>query len=86
MTKKLGRPLKPREDPGLAAAITAAESITALAVSIGTTPQNVAQWPRVPGERVLAVEASTGVPRHVLRPDIYPPPRRAKRVSLSAHV
>jgi DNA-binding transcriptional regulator YdaS (Cro superfamily) len=28
---------------------------------------------RVPAERVLAIEAATGVPRHELRPDIYPP-------------
>ena len=28
---------------------------------------------RVPAERVLAVEKATGVPRHQLRPDLYPP-------------
>lgn len=28
---------------------------------------------QVPGERVLAVEAHTGVSRYVLRPDIYGP-------------
>ncbi|WP_225206260.1 transcriptional regulator [Novosphingobium huizhouense] len=27
---------------------------------------------RLPGEHVLAIEAATGVPRHHLRPDIYP--------------
>jgi DNA-binding transcriptional regulator YdaS (Cro superfamily) len=38
------------------------------------TPQAVSQWKRVPAERVLDVERATGVPRHELRPDIYPPP------------
>lgn len=28
---------------------------------------------QIPGARVLAVEAHTGVSRHVLRPDIYGP-------------
>lgn len=27
---------------------------------------------RLPGEYVLQVEAATGVPRHLLRPDLYP--------------
>jgi DNA-binding transcriptional regulator YdaS (Cro superfamily) len=27
---------------------------------------------RVPAERVLSIEAATGVPRHELRPDLYP--------------
>lgn len=27
---------------------------------------------RVPAERVIAIEAESGVPRHELRPDIYP--------------
>lgn len=39
----------------------------------GLTPQAVSQWRRVPVERVLDVERATGVPRHELRPDIYPP-------------
>jgi DNA-binding transcriptional regulator YdaS (Cro superfamily) len=28
---------------------------------------------RLPADRVLIVEARLGVPRHLLRPDIYPP-------------
>lgn len=34
----------------------------------------VSQWARVPAERVLIVERITGIPRHLLRPDIYPNP------------
>lgn len=31
----------------------------------------------VPAKRVLSIEAATGVSRHELRPDLYPPMRRA---------
>ncbi len=37
----------------------------------------VSQWKRVPAERVLDVEKITGIPRHLLRPDIYPNPAEA---------
>jgi DNA-binding transcriptional regulator YdaS (Cro superfamily) len=30
----------------------------------------------VPAERAIDVESITGVPRHELRPDIYPPPEQ----------
>ncbi|MCK1718886.1 YdaS family helix-turn-helix protein [Bradyrhizobium sp. 141] len=36
------------------------------------TPQAIAQWKQVPAERVLKVEKATGIPRHRLRPDLYP--------------
>lgn len=48
-------------------------SAAKLAASLGITDQAVGQWKRVPAERVLAVEKLSGVPRHELRPDIYPP-------------
>lgn len=40
----------------------------------GITPQAVSQWKRVPAERVIDVERLSGVPRHELRPDIFPAP------------
>ena len=42
--------------------------------ALGITGQAVSQWVRVPAERVLKVEAITGVPRWQLRADLYPPP------------
>lgn len=43
-----------------------------IAKALGITSQAISQWRRVPAEQVLAVERVTGVPRHELRPDIYP--------------
>jgi len=48
------------------------------ALNCGITPQAIAQWKHVPAERVLRVEKVTGVPRHRLRPDLYPAPKRAR--------
>jgi DNA-binding transcriptional regulator YdaS (Cro superfamily) len=39
---------------------------------IGITAQAVSQWDEVPPLRVLSVERISGVPRHELRPDLYP--------------
>jgi DNA-binding transcriptional regulator YdaS (Cro superfamily) len=41
--------------------------------------QAVYQWSRVPAEHVSVVEQITGIPRHELRPDLYPVER--ERVS-----
>lgn len=47
-----------------------------LARKLGITHGAVYQWDKVPAERVLDVERLTGIPRHELRPDIYPAPSR----------
>ena len=60
-----------KPNDGLVEAIKQAGGITALARSIGIKPPSVAEWRRVPAERVLAVEAATGVPRERLRPDLF---------------
>lgn len=39
-----------------------------------TSTGAVSQWDKVPAERLPDVERITGIPRHVLRPDICPPP------------
>jgi len=58
-------------DPGLDEAIRAAGGVGALARKIGISQPSVSNWGRVPAERVLAVEAATGIDRSVLRPDLY---------------
>ncbi len=52
-------------------AIEKAGSVKALAVIIGVRPQGISQWKRVPQEHVRAIEALTGLPKHVIRPDVY---------------
>jgi TorA maturation chaperone TorD len=60
-------------DQGLDQAIRAAGGITELARRIGISQPSVSNWERIPAERVLAVEAATGVARTVLRPDLFHP-------------
>jgi TorA maturation chaperone TorD len=58
-------------DAGLDEAIRVAGGVGALARKIGISQPSVSNWARIPAERVLAVEAATGVDRSVLRPDLY---------------
>ena len=68
-------------------AIKAAGGLAGLAKPLGITEQAVSQWDEVPPLRVLAVEQASGVPRHELRPDIYPAPvgRTPKFLGSRAH-
>lgn len=63
-----------KRDTALTHAIKVAGGPSALAKAVGVSPQAVCLWKRVPALRVLAVEAATNgvVPRHRLRPDLYP--------------
>src|SRR5215813_13769905 len=58
-------------DAGLEEAIRVAGGVGALAQKIGISQPSVSNWSRVPAERVVSVEAVTGVARTVLRPDLY---------------
>jgi TorA maturation chaperone TorD len=58
-------------DPGLSEAIRAAGGVGELARQIGISQPSVSNWIRVPAERVVPVEAITGIDRAVLRPDLY---------------
>jgi len=58
-------------DRGLEEAIRAVGGVTELARRIGISQPSVSNWTRIPAERVLTVEAVTGVARNILRPDLY---------------
>ena len=58
-------------DEGLDEAIRVAGGVGALARKIGISQPSVSNWARIPAERVLSVEAATGVSRTILRPDLY---------------
>ncbi|MBK8752402.1 MAG: helix-turn-helix domain-containing protein [Candidatus Competibacteraceae bacterium] len=63
----------------LQSAVLRAGGQTHLAKAIGLKQGHIWFWlkrGRIPAERVLAVEAATGISRHELRPDIYPEPDR----------
>jgi DNA-binding transcriptional regulator YdaS (Cro superfamily) len=60
-----------KHDSGLRLAIAAAGSERKLGSKIGVSGQAINNWPRVPAELVVKVETATGVPREVLRPDLY---------------
>ena len=82
------RPRTPTFDvarAALAHAISVAKGPGKLGAAVGVSSQAISQWKQVPAQRVLLVERVTGVPRHMLRPDLYPPPAfmaaEAERVS-----
>src|SRR3954462_7913389 len=61
-------------DQGLNEAIQAVGGVSELARRIGISQPSVSNWDKIPAERVLAVEAATGVERIRLRPDLYREP------------
>lgn len=58
-------------DDGLDRAIDAVGGVAELARKIGISQPSVSNWSKVPAQRVIAVEAATGVCRNELRPDLY---------------
>lgn len=56
---------------GLQEAIRAVGGVTELARRIGISQPSVSNWSRIPADRVIAVEAATGIDRAILRPDLY---------------
>jgi TorA maturation chaperone TorD len=64
-------------DQGLEQAISAVGGISELARRIGISQPSVSNWERIPAERVLSIEAATGVARDVLRPDLFASAARA---------
>jgi TorA maturation chaperone TorD len=58
-------------DLGLNNAIDAVGGVSELARRLGISQPSVSNWQRIPADRVLAVEAATGIDRATLRPDLY---------------
>lgn len=55
--------------------IKKAGGVVAVAAALGIDHSSVSKWqrlPRVPHGRVPALEKLTGIPRHELRPDLWP--------------
>jgi molybdopterin-guanine dinucleotide biosynthesis protein MobB len=73
-------------DSGLDEAIRAAGGIGSLARKAGISLRCISNWNRVPAQRVVAVEAATGVNRALLRPDVYSEYRSMADNILSARI
>lgn len=58
---------------GVEQVIKQSGGIGALAERLGISPQAVHKWRKsgVPAERILELEELSGVPREVIRPDLY---------------
>jgi DNA-binding transcriptional regulator YdaS (Cro superfamily) len=56
---------------GLKQAIEKAGGLRALARKLGLAHTSVLQWKKVPDHQIIAIERVTGVPREILRPDLY---------------
>lgn len=61
-------------DEALQRAFRAAGGLYRIADAVKRKPGTVCGWSRVPPEHVLTVEAASGIPRHILRSDLYPLP------------
>jgi TorA maturation chaperone TorD len=61
-------------DVGLDEAIRAVGGVRALARKIGISQPAISSWLHVPAERVISVEAATGIDRATLRPDLFAQP------------
>jgi DNA-binding transcriptional regulator YdaS (Cro superfamily) len=73
--RKRGRPPAPMVDPaaGFRVAAKAVGGVPALARLLNVREQTPYQWGRIriPAERIIEIERLTGVPRELLRPDLY---------------
>ena len=60
-------------DPPLRMVLDKAGGPSKLASALGIGPSAVAQWARVPARHLPRIEALTGIPGDVIRPDLYAP-------------
>ena len=63
------------EDTPIAIATKCAGSVKALAEVAGVRPQAISQWKKIPAERAVRISDALGIPRHVLRPDLFEVPK-----------
>ncbi|MGN7750592.1 YdaS family helix-turn-helix protein [Sinorhizobium sp. 22678] len=56
--------------------------LSRLADALAITPAAIKQWAIVPADKLIAIEAATGIPRQVLRPDLYEGMRRTPRARM----
>ena len=61
-----------------------AGGLSKLAASLGVRHQTFYSWSRVPAERAVDIERLTGIPRHELRPDLWPLPAQVPEPEPSA--
>ncbi len=66
-------------DPVLDRAIAIRGGLGPLAGALGVTKQAVSQWNRCPLLRVIPLSKATGIPRHEIRPDVFPPPEAEEK-------
>lgn len=45
--------------------------LTRLAEKLEVSPSTILTWKQIPPQRCIAIEEFTGIPKSVLRPDIY---------------
>lgn len=69
-----------QHDPVLHLVRTVRGTASRIAKACGINREAVWNWKRVPAEHVLAVEYVLGIKRYDIRPDIYPPPAKRRRV------
>jgi DNA-binding transcriptional regulator YdaS (Cro superfamily) len=62
---------KTGKDEGVRLAIEAAGGVRPLARELGIKSPAIIGWTRIPADRIVQVEAVTGVRRETLRPDLY---------------
>jgi DNA-binding transcriptional regulator YdaS (Cro superfamily) len=64
-------PTATQRSEGVTLAIQAAGGLSPLARKLGMSQQALSEWRRIPADRILQVEAVTGIARERLRPELY---------------
>ena len=67
--------MRPARDHVIDEIISILGGLRAVGEALGVTRQAVSQWKSCPHLQVLKLEKATGIPRHEIRPDLYPQPK-----------